>query len=158
MRSVEHSYANLVERTRRLFAQTYRLARLACPKYPLLLIQFTAELKRFVAKTDRIHAEECTDLCCPVWEIDDQLRELRRLLATDREPDLKETILDTLATYEARQTVAAHLGSDAVVTIVAAPNQRFRWRYVWRGVTELSEETFATRREAEQNLVQHLRG
>jgi hypothetical protein len=63
-----------------------------------------------------------------------------------------------LATYEARQTVAAHLGSDTVVTIVATPNQRSRWRYVWQGVTELSEETFATRREAEQNLVQHLRG
>jgi hypothetical protein len=158
MPTVEDAHQNLPARTRHLFQQAYELAQTVCPAYPLTLIRFTAQHEQFVAESDRIHAIECTDPHCPAFAIQDQLQEIRRLLVTDREPDLQETIRAVLAAYQMRQTIAAHLGPDGVATVVNTPNKRFRWRLVWRGATELSEETYPTRREAERALAEYLRG
>ena len=155
--SLEQVYANLPIRFRRQLVQAYRLARVSYRERPLELIRFAARMARHIERSDRTHAERCTDPNCPAFDIEDQLQDLRRLLAIRDEPDLSAAIWGVLAIYDDRRTIYSHLGGQDTVAVVKTPAGRFRWCLTQKDRTGWSQHRFLTFRAAETSLAAYLR-
>jgi hypothetical protein len=158
MSSVKQAHDRLPSRFKRQLVQAHALAKVSCPLAPLALIEYAARLQRWLEKVDRIHARTCVEVNCPADDLDDQLMSLRRLLAMEDEPDLVEVLRGILATYDDRRSINAHLGGQDTAFIVRSPKGEFRWRLVRKGVAELSDRRYPSRREAERALAEFLRG